>query len=88
MGVGETSWRVPQSLLEPRDDGSGFKRDGGRLMQKQADWVRPIKTHADNECFVKLLENHVEEISMFLRHPIADATNWPGEQAIRPPVVN
>lgn len=66
----------------------GLKVMAGRLTSRLADLVRPIKSHAANERFAKFLEKHVDEIFTFLRHPGADATNWRGEQAIRPAVVN
>lgn len=55
---------------------------------KLADWVRPIKTHAANERLAKFLEKHLNDLFTFLRHPGADATNWRGERAVRPAVVN
>jgi hypothetical protein len=50
--------------------------------------VRLIKTHAANERFAKFLEMHLDDLFAFLRHSGADATNWRGEQAIRPAVDN
>jgi len=46
------------------------------------------KRHAGNERFAKYLEKHLNDLFTFMRHPGADATNWRGEQAIRPAVVN
>lgn len=66
----------------------GLKVMAGRLTMQLADLVRPIKTHAANERFAKFLEKHLDDLFTFLRHPGADATNWRGEQAIRPAVVN
>lgn len=66
----------------------GMKVMAGRLTVAMAELVRPIKTHTANERFAKFLENHVQDLFTFLRHPGADATNWRGEQAIRPAVVN
>ena len=64
--------------------GHGLKVMAGRLTMRMRDLVRPIKTHAANERFAKFLENHLDDLFTFLRHPGADATNWRGEQAIRP----
>lgn len=66
----------------------GLSVMAGRLTSRLADLVRPIKTHAANERFAKFLEKHLDAIFTFLRNPGADATNWRGEQAIRPAVVN
>lgn len=66
----------------------GLKVMAGRLQWKMWDLVRHPKTHAANERFAKFLEKHLEDLFTFLRHPGSDATNWRGEQAIRPAVVN
>lgn len=50
--------------------------------------VRHPKRHPGNERFATFLEIHLEDLFTFLRHPGADATNWRGEQAIRPAVVS
>lgn len=66
----------------------GLKVMAGRLRMKMWDLVRHRKTNAANERFAKFLEKHLNDLFTFLRHPGADATNWRGEQAIRPAVVN
>ncbi|WP_414707195.1 IS66 family transposase [Rhodopirellula sp. UBA1907] len=66
----------------------GLKVMAGRLTMRIRDLVRPINTHVANERFAKFLKNHLDDLFTFLRHPGADATNWRGEQAIRPAVVN
>jgi len=60
----------------------------GRLRTKMDALVSPIKTHAANERFAKFLEAHLDELFVYLKRPGVDATNWRGEQAIRPAVVN
>jgi transposase len=60
----------------------------GRLTMQMWELVRHLKTHVANERFAKFLEKHLDDLFTFLRHPGADATNWRGEQAIRPAVVN
>lgn len=90
--------RVKELLLEGLTYRDRFERDemtphglkvmAGRLTMQLADLVRPIKTHTANERFAKFLQKHLDELFTFLRHPGADATNWRGEQAIRPAVVN
>jgi len=42
----------------------------------------------ENFRLAKHVANHQLDIFTFLRHPGVDATNWRGEQAIRPAVVN
>ena len=66
----------------------GLKVMAGRLTMRIWDLVRHPKRHPGNERFAKFLEKHLEDLFTFLRHPGADATNWRGEQAIRPAVVN
>lgn len=44
--------------------------------------------HDENRKLVKHLYNEREAIITFLRNPGVEATNWRGEQAIRPAVVN
>lgn len=60
----------------------------GRLREKLRVLVTPVKTHAANERLAKFLETHLDEVFTYLEHPDVDATNWRGEQAIRPAVVN
>ena len=66
----------------------GLKVMAGRLTMQMRELVRNPKSHSGNERFAKFLGNHLGDLFTFLRHPGADATNWRGEQAIRPAVVN
>ncbi|WP_286766394.1 MULTISPECIES: IS66 family transposase [Rhodopirellula] len=66
----------------------GMKLMAGRLTMQMWKLVRHPKTHVANECFVRFLVKHLDDLFTFLRHPSADATTWRGEQAIRPAVVN
>ena len=66
----------------------GMKVMAGRLTMQMWELVRHPKTHAANERFAKFLEKHLDDLFTSLRHPGADATNWRGEQAIGPAVVN
>ena len=66
----------------------GLKVMAGRLTLQMSNLVRPIETHAANERFAKFLEKHLDDLFTFLHHQGADATDWRGEQAIRPAVVN
>lgn len=60
----------------------------GRLRSQMESLVAPIKRHAANERFAKFLEAHLNDLFTYLRRPEVDATNWRGEHAIRPAVVN
>ena len=60
----------------------------GRLKSRLRDLVLPHRTHAGNERFAWFLYDHQDDIFAYLQHPGMDATNWRGEQAIRPAVVN
>jgi transposase len=66
----------------------GLSVMAGRLRSKMESLVAPIKRHAANERFAKFLEAHLDELFTYLQRPEVDATNWRGEQAIRPAVVN
>jgi transposase len=66
----------------------GMKVMAGRLEMQMWELVHRPKRHAGNERFAKFLEKHLNDLFTFMRHPGADATNWRGEQAIRPAVVN
>ena len=66
----------------------GMKVMADRLTMRTWELVRHPKTHAANEHFARFLKKLLDDLFTFLRHPGADATNWRGEQAIRPAVVN
>jgi transposase len=50
--------------------------------------TRRQRTNKANQRLANFLGNHVGELFTFLRYLGADATNWRGERAIRPAVVN
>lgn len=58
------------------------------LTIRLGDLVGPTKQNASNERFAKHLENHLCDWFTFLEVPGLDATNYRGEQATRPAVVN
>ena len=66
----------------------GLKIMAGRLKRQMSDLVPRPKVHAANERFAKFLEKHLDDLFTFLRYPGAHTSNWRGEQAIRPAVVN
>lgn len=62
----------------------GLKRIATGLTQELGDLVHPVKSHADNERFAKFLENHLDEVYPFLRHPdLVSATNNESESELR-----
>jgi transposase len=74
-GSGTISWR-------------GAAIVAGRLTSQMQRLTETIKSNPQQERFAKFLYNHLGSIFTFLRIPGTDATNWRGEQAIRPAVVN
>jgi transposase len=66
----------------------GLRVMAGLLRSRMESVVAPIKQHAANERLAKFLETHLDELFAYLQQPEIDATNWRGEQAIRPAVVN
>jgi transposase len=68
----------------------GFRVARGRLMQ-QRDWLTIFcrkRRNKENEKLRKHLFKHWWALATFLWRPRMDATNWLGEQMIRPAVVN
>jgi transposase len=62
----------------------GLKRIATNLTQELEGLVHPVKSHADNERFAKFLENHLDEVFPFLRHPdVVSATNNESESELR-----
>ena len=86
---------ILKEALAVRDD-----RDAGRLAPGRAAAaaddlqgrmrraVEPVKVHRANETFAKHLWANRHHLFTFLRHERADATNWRGEHALKPAVVN
>ena len=63
-------------------------RTAGRLKSEMETLVHPERKHVDNNRFAWFLHNHLDSLFTYLRHPGLEATNWRGEQAIRPAVIN
>jgi transposase len=80
--------RVRDRFLAGEATAHGLSVMAGRLREQMRQLVTPIKAHAANERFAKFLETHLDELFVYLVRPGVDATNWRGEQAIRPAVVN
>jgi transposase len=86
---------ILKEALAVRDD-----RDAGRLSARRsraraddlqgrmARLVEPAKVHRANETFAKHLWTYRLHLFTFLRHERVDATNWRGEHALKPAVVN
>lgn len=66
----------------------GLRVAAGRLTAAMGRFVQGRFTHDGNRRLAKFLRNHLENIYAYLRHPGMDATNYLGEHAIRPAVVN
>jgi transposase len=60
----------------------------GRLTAQLQRVVNGHFTHNGNRRLANFLDNHLHEVFAYLRHPGMAATNYKGEQAIRPAVVN
>jgi len=74
--------------LEGRTSAPTLARTAGKLQSEMEALVYPERNHEDNNRFAWFLHNHLDQLFTYLRHPGLEATNWRGEQAIRPAVVN
>ena len=77
--------------LRDRRDGMsphGFAVARGRLEARADRLLESRLTHGPNVRLQKHLANERGALFTFLRHPEVEPTDWPGEQAIRPGVVN
>lgn len=66
----------------------GLRVIAGRLAAQLERLVDGRFTHNGNRRLARFLKNHLGEVFAYLRHPGMAATNYRGEQAIRPAVVN
>lgn len=71
---------------EVNDHGLAVSR--GRLEKRLDRLLQWTRTNAANERLAKHLDRHRHQLFTFLYQPGLDATNYRGEQAIRPAVVN
>jgi transposase len=78
------------ALRDRRDEmsGHGFAVARGRLEARADRLLESRLTHEPNVRLQKHLANEHRALLTFLRHPEVEATDWKGEQAIRPAVVN
>lgn len=67
---------------------AGIRMLGGKLTSRLLKLVLPTRKNKDNDRFAWFLYNHLDQIFAYLARSKMDATNWRGEQAIRPAVVN
>jgi len=74
--------------LAGRTSAASLKKIAGQLKSKMKTLVQPERKHVDNNRFAWFLHNHLNDLFTYLRHPGLEATNWRGEQAIRPAVIN
>ena len=94
--------QVPQSLMDILKDSLALRaaRDVGEvdaetiaagtsdLRRRVDDLLATEVTHAGDARLLKHLGHESEHLFTFLEHYGVEATNWKGEQAIRPAVVN
>jgi transposase len=66
----------------------GLSVIAGRLTAQLQRLVKGRFTHDGNGRLANFLNHHLDEVFAYLRHPGMAATNYWGEQAIRPAVVN
>jgi transposase len=66
----------------------GLRVSAGRLTARLKRVVSGRFTHEGNRRLANFLKNHALEVFAYLRHPGMAATNYRGEQSIRPAVVN
>lgn len=66
----------------------GLRVAAGRLTAQLDRLVGGRFSHSANRRLANFLDRHLDEVFAYLRHPGMDATNYQGEQAIRPAVVN
>jgi transposase len=78
------------ALRDRRDEMSdhGFAVARGRIESRADRLLEGRLTHEPNARLRKHLAKERGALFTFLHHPEVEATNWPGEQAMRPAVVN
>jgi len=78
------------ALRDRREDMSshGFAVARGRIETRADHLLESRLTHGPNARLQKHLAREREALFPFLHHPEVEATNWRGEQAMRPAVVN
>jgi hypothetical protein len=78
------------ALRDRRDEmsGRGFAVARGRIEARADRLLESRLTHEPNVRLQKHIRNERGALFTFLRHPEVEPTDWPGEQAIRPGVVN
>jgi transposase len=68
--------------------GHGLRVAAGQLTAALGRLVGGRFTHDGNRRLANFVNRHLAEVFAYLRHPGMDATNYRGEQAVRPAVVN
>ncbi len=80
---------LPQEGLAARDLGARRRKTvAADLIDRIELLAHQAHPYDANRKLVAHLDNERQAIFTFLTHPGVDATNWPGEQAVRPAVVN
>lgn len=77
-------------LRDRRDSGEisphGLAVSKGRLESRLDRLLGWTRTNEANERLAKHLDRHRDQLFTFLEHPGIEGTNWPAEQALRPPI--
>lgn len=81
------SLQVRDRLLSAQITAHGARTAAGRMESQLIDLVCQPYRKPEFQRFAKHLVHEFPHLFTFLRHPGLDATNWRGEQAIRPAVV-
>lgn len=76
--------RFEQGAISPH----GRQVAAGRLTAALSRVVDGVFTHDGNRRLARFLSDHLQEVFTYLRHPGMAATNYRGEQSLRPAVVN
>jgi transposase len=79
---------VRDCFAEGKMSPHGLRVSAGRLTARLERVVAGRFTHNGNRRLANFLKDHAWEVFAYLRHPGMAATNYRGEQSIRPAVVN
>jgi transposase len=87
-GLLQQGLAVRDRFAEGEISGHGLRVSAGRLTARLGRVVAGRFTHDGNRRLANFLNDHLPEVFAYLRHPGMAATNYRGEQSIRPAVVN
>jgi transposase len=87
-GLLQQGLAVRDRFVEGKMSPHGLRVSTGRLTARLERVVEGRFTHDGNRRLANFLNDHLREVFAYLRHPGMAATNYRGEQSIRPAVVN